>query len=87
MQFLHQRQYLDQGDVIVVDCDHQCNVRLMGDADFQAFRSGRAYNYRGGFFERLPTRFDVPHAGWWNVTLDLGGRSANIRHSIRFLRG
>jgi len=86
MQFLHKREYLNAGDTVVVNCDHQCNVMLMEDHDFQAFRSGRAHNYRGGFFQRLPVHLAVPHSGWWNVTLDLGGRSARIRHSFGVIR-
>ena len=38
MQFLHQREYLNEGDVVVVDCSHRCNIRLMGDSDFQSYR-------------------------------------------------
>lgn len=85
MQFLHHREYMEAGAVVVVDCDHQCNVQVMGDADFAAFRSGHRYSYQGGFYRRLPARVAVPHSGWWNVTLDLAGGSATIRHSIRVL--
>lgn len=85
MQFLHQREYMRGGDVVVVDCDHQCNVRLTDDLNFSAFRSGRRHNYYGGFYQRLPAQITVPHDGYWNVTLDLGGGSAHIRHSIRVL--
>lgn len=86
MQFLHHREYMRGGDAVVVDCDHQCNVRLMDDTNFGAFRSGRRHSYRGGFFRRLPARVAVPHDGWWNITLDLGGGSAAVRHGIRVLR-
>src|ERR1700719_4119898 len=36
--FIHAREYLHQGDVVIVDCDHQCNVRLMDDSDFSSYR-------------------------------------------------
>ena len=29
--FIHSREYLHDGDVVVVSCDHQCNVRVMSD--------------------------------------------------------
>ncbi len=40
MQFLHQREYLHQGDVVVVNCSHRCNIRLMSDSDFSSYRRG-----------------------------------------------
>ena len=86
MQFLHHREYMHAGDVVVVDCDHQCNVCLTDDLNFSAFRSGGRHTYYGGFYKRLPARMTVPHDGYWNVTLDLGGGSAHIRHSIRVLQ-
>jgi hypothetical protein len=86
MQFLHWRKFLNEGDVVVVECSHRCNIRLMGDHDFESYRRGGAHRYHGGFFERLPARIAVPGDGYWNVTLDLGGGSASIRHNIRFLR-
>lgn len=86
MQYLHTREYLHQGDMVVVDCSHRCNVRLMSDADFSSYRQGGRHQYYGGYYERLPARIAVPQDGYWNVTLDLGGGSASIRHSIRILR-
>jgi len=86
MQFLHKREYLNQGDVVVVDCSHRCNIRLMADSDFQSYRRGGSHHYYGGYYERLPASITVPTDGYWNITLDLGGGSASIRHNIRILR-
>jgi len=86
MQFLHQREYLNEGDVVVVDCSHRCNIRLMGDSDFQSYRRGGSHRYHGGHYDRLPARIVVPGDGYWNITLDLGGGSASIRHSIGILK-
>ena len=86
MNFLHTREYLTAGDIVVVNCDHQCNVRVLDDPNFGSFRSGRQHRYHGGFYRQLPARIAVPHSGWWNVTLDLGGGSANIRHSISYIK-
>ena len=86
MQFLHQREYLNQGDVVEVHCTHRCNIRLMSDSDFASYRRGGSHHYYGGHYDRLPAHIAVPHDGYWNVTLDLGGGSASIRHSIRFLK-
>ncbi|PHM38195.1 hypothetical protein Xmau_03582 [Xenorhabdus mauleonii] len=82
MQFLHKRIHLNQGDVVKVDCSHQCNIMLLTDSDFHKYRNGGQFNYYGGFYKALPARISAPHSGYWNVTLDIGGGSANIRHSI-----
>jgi hypothetical protein len=86
-EFLHKREYLDAGDVVVVDCSHQCNVMVTNDTNFQNYKSGRQFRYHGGFYKRLPARIKVPSTGYWNITLDLGSGSANIRPSIRILKG
>lgn len=86
MQFLHQREYLNVGDVVVVDCSHRCNIRLMSDNDFASYRRGGSHRYHGGHYERLPAHIVVPSSGYWNIALDLGGGSASIRHSIRVLK-
>ena len=86
MQFMHKREYLSEGDVVVVDCSHRCNVRVMCDSDFSSYRSGRSHRYYGGHYERLPARITVPADGYWNITLDIGGGSASIRHSIGILK-
>ncbi|MEX9852082.1 MULTISPECIES: DUF1883 domain-containing protein [Providencia] len=84
MQFLHKRMYLNAGDIVVVDCSHQCNILLMTDSNFNNYKNRRGFDHHGGggHFTRLPARLSVPHSGYWTVTIDLGGGSANIRHRI-----
>jgi len=84
--FIHGREYLQEGDVVVVDCSHRCNVRLTDDYNFGLFRSGRSHRYFGGAFEYFPCEIVVPHTGSWNVTIDLGGGKANIQYSINYLK-
>ena len=84
--FIHSREYLHAGDVVIVQCSHQCNVRVMDDSNFQSFRNGGQHQYHGGFYKRLPARIAVPGNGYWNVTLDLGGGRANIRYNISYLK-
>jgi hypothetical protein len=84
--FIHAREYLEEGDVVVVQCSHQCNVRLMDDLNYQAFRRGGRHSCYGGFYRMLPARIAVPRDGYWNVTIDLGGGRANIRYSISYLK-
>ncbi|EML9401036.1 DUF1883 domain-containing protein [Citrobacter werkmanii] len=87
MQFLHNRMHLNAGDVVVVDCSHQCNILLTTDSNFNSYKNNRGFHHHGGggFFERLPTRLVAPHMGYWNVTIDLGGGSGNVTHSIRVI--
>jgi hypothetical protein len=66
-QFLHTREYLDSGNVAVLDCDTQCNFMLLTDSNFNNYK-------RGG------------RSDHWNVVIDLGGGSATIKHSLRFLK-
>jgi hypothetical protein len=86
MDFIHAEEHLDDGDVVVVDCDHQCNVMLMDDANFGRYRRGAGFDYYGGHYEYLPARIGVPHSGHWHTVIDLGGRSANIRYNISYLK-
>lgn len=85
MDFLHSREYLDEGDTVVVDCSHKCNILLMDDSNFQNYKSGRAFRYHGGHFEELPARITAPSSGHWNITIDIAGASASIRHSINII--
>ncbi|MBD2816667.1 DUF1883 domain-containing protein [Xenorhabdus sp. Flor] len=87
MQFLHKRMHLKQGDTVVVQCSHQCNILLMTDGNFSNYRNGRRFQHHGGggFFRSLPAELIAPYDGYWNVTIDLGGGSATIRHSISII--
>lgn len=86
MQFIHSREYLEVGDTVVVNCSHQCNIMLTDDHNFQRYKSRGQFEYFGGNFKMLPARITVPRSGYWNITIDLGGGSASIRHSIQVIR-
>lgn len=86
MSFLHKRMHLNQGDTVVVDCSHKCNIMILTDSNFNNYRSGNRFQYHGGFYKMLPARITAPHSGEWNVVLDLGGGSANVRHGISVIR-
>ncbi|MGC6232603.1 DUF1883 domain-containing protein [Hafnia paralvei] len=87
MQFLHKRMHLNTGDIVIVECSHQANILLTTDSNFNSYKNQRSFQHHGGggFFERLPARLVAPHSGYWNVTIDLGGGSGNVRHSIRVI--
>ena len=86
MKFFHTREHLNQGDIVEVNCSHQCNIILTTDSNFANCRSGRKFQYHGGHYETLPARIVVSSNGWWKITLDLGGSSATIKHSIRTIQ-
>lgn len=86
MNFLHSREQMSSGQIVEVDCSHQCNVRLMTDSNFQNYKHGNRFEYLGGHYQKLPARIQVPSTGNWNIVLDLGGGSASIRHSIRIYK-
>ena len=82
MSFIHRRKLLEQGDVVVVNCSHQCNVLLTTDENFARYRLRQPFSYRGGHFKQFPVRITVPHTDEWNITIDLAGARANIKYSI-----
>lgn len=86
MKIIKARELLSAGDVVVLQCDTQCNFRLTDDLNFAAFDRGDAHTYYGGFFKRFPARIVVPSSGYWNVTIDLGGGSAKIRYSLSYIK-
>ncbi|MBI3675945.1 MAG: DUF1883 domain-containing protein [Proteobacteria bacterium] len=81
---VHAKEYLNAGDVVIVNCDHQCNVLVMDDSNFNSYRNGSQCRYFGGFFRRLPARVPVPHSGNWNVVVDAG--QGQFRYSIQYMK-
>ncbi len=61
--FIHGREYLDEGNIVVVNCDTQCNVLFLTDSNFSSYRSGQAYRYHGGHYKYFPVRIPVPSFG------------------------
>ncbi len=93
MKFIHQREHLNEGDLVVIECSQPCNIRLMNDANFRSFKNGGRHSYHGGAFVRFPARISVPSSGFWNVTLDTVSRRAisvtrkpKMDYRIRFVR-
>ena len=84
--FIAAREFLAKGDVIVVQCSHQCKVLVMDDANFQAYRQRKKCTYFGGHFKAFPARIAAPGNGHWNTVIDLGGAQAQIAHSINYVR-
>ncbi|WP_462383719.1 DUF1883 domain-containing protein [Pseudomonas sp. Marseille-QA0892] len=93
MKFIHQREHLNEDDLVVIECSQTCNIRLMNDANFRSFKNGGRHTYHGGAFDRFPARIKVPSTGFWNITIDTVSRRAvsvtrkpTFKHSIRIVR-
>lgn len=86
MNFIHSRDYFNQGDVVLLDCDTQCNFMLTDDSNFESYKRCQSFRHYGGFFEYFPAKIVVPHSGYWNVIIDLGGGNANIRYGLKVLK-
>ncbi len=65
MKFVHQREHLNEDDIVVIECSQQCNIRLMNDANFRSFKNGGRHSYHGGAFDRFPAKIKVPSTGFW----------------------
>ena len=93
MKFIHQREQLNEGDLVVIESSQQCNIRLMNDANFRSFKNGARHVYLGGAFDRFPARIRVPSNGFWNITLDTVTRrpisvtrKPKLEYSIKIVR-
>jgi hypothetical protein len=82
--YFHERKKLNRGDMVTVECDHECTVRLTDDQNFESYREGKPHRYYGGFYRIRPARIVVPDSGYWNVIVDLGGRKAEAKHQIYY---
>ena len=93
MKFIHQREHLNEDDLVIIDCSQTCNIRLMNDANFRSFKNGGRHTYHGGAFDKFPARIKVPSDGFWNITLDTVTRRAasltrkpQMEYTIKFVR-
>jgi hypothetical protein len=93
MKFIHQREHLNEDDIVVIECSQPCNIRLMSDANFRSFKNGGRHSYHGGAFDRSPIKINVPSSGFWNITIDTVTRKAvslthkpKMTYSIKFVR-
>lgn len=85
-QHLHSDHFLERGDIVHVEIDHQANVMLLDENNYQNYKYRRDFRYVGGNYDRSPIKLVVPSTGRWHVVIDLGGRSGTIRHSIRIIK-
>jgi hypothetical protein len=82
---VHEQQYLNAGDVVIVDFDTQCNVMVMDDINFRNFKSGRKFEYHGGFYDKRPAQIKVPRTGNWNIYID-GWGTGQLKYEISYIK-
>ena len=89
MQFTkHDLGHRTGGEIVeVILKGSAANVRLMDSSNFQSYRSGRRHQYIGGHAKRSPLRLQIPNAGHWYVTVDMGGYAGRVESSVRLLPG
>jgi len=87
MNFLHYNFNLTNGDIVEVTLDKQANVRLMDEANYALYKSGKAHKYHGGLVKQSPLRLPTPSPGRWHVVVDLGGYAGTVKASAHVVRG
>jgi hypothetical protein len=87
MNFLHQEFNAGPDDVVEVSLDGQANVMLLDPENFERYRKGESFKYRGGLARVSPMRLVPPDRGRWHVVVDLGGYPGTVRAGMRLLQG
>ncbi|MEN1682164.1 MAG: DUF1883 domain-containing protein [Planctomycetota bacterium] len=86
MDYLHYELETGSNDTIEVTLDHAANVLLLDRANYDLYRQGRDYRYRGGYVKSSPYSISPPHAGRWHLVVNLGGYAGTVRASARVIR-
>lgn len=87
MKFLHYDFHLNSNDVVEVTLDKQANVQLVDDINFSSYKRGQRFRYYGGLAKQSPVRISPPHAGHWNLVIDLGGYAGSVNASVKVING
>jgi len=72
----------NRGDIVRVRLTSAANVQLLTPGQYQNYRNGRDYQYRGGLAKTSPFEIVVPNSGHWYVVVDTRGLRNGTRASI-----
>ena len=72
MKFLHRPFKANPKDVVVVEFSAPTKILLLHRLEFNRYKKGRTYRYRGGFAEKSPVEFTIPAQGTWHVVIEKG---------------
>ena len=81
MKFLHQPFMAKAKDRIVVNFDKPTVVLLVHSEQFNNYKGGKTYRYRGGHSQTSPVDFTVPYDGVWHAIIEKGTFSNPIEIS------
>jgi hypothetical protein len=82
---VRERRFLNRGDVVVVQWDHPCSVRLIDDDNLPKLRSGERYAYLGGFYKILPARIVIPKSGYWSLSVGFGEEASQENYRVNYV--
>jgi hypothetical protein len=75
------------GDRVIVELDHQANVRLVDELNFGLFKRNQTHlRFGGGWATRSPVQLALPRSGSFHVVVDDAGRGGAIRAEVQLLR-
>ncbi|MEV7043468.1 DUF1883 domain-containing protein [Amycolatopsis sp. NPDC051061] len=69
--------WLTRATVVRVDLDVMANVRVMTEANIDAYKKRIAYRMIGGVATKRPFHIRIPIDGHWYVAVDTEGLSAS----------
>jgi len=72
MKFLHKPFAAKAKDQIEVSFDSPTKVLLIESGQFERYKKGQTYQYRGGFSEQSPVTFEVPFEATWHAIIEKG---------------
>lgn len=87
MEHLNYEFDAEEGDVVEVSLDRAANVILVDAANYEIYKKGGKFQYRGGYATESPFRVKVPRRGRWHVVIDLGGGAGQVRAAFQLLAG
>ena len=71
-----------------VECDRECSVRLMDDANYAGYIDGQTFRYFGGLCrDGFAAVIKPPSAGNWNVVIDPTKVGEPLRHAVHIVSG
>jgi len=72
MKFLHKPFQAKAKDKIEVTFDRPTKVLLIEKREFERYKKGITYRYRGGYSENSPVEFTIPFDGVWHAVIEKG---------------
>jgi hypothetical protein len=72
MKFLQQPFEAKCRQILKIEFDKPAKVKLIEHSEFEKYKAGKTYNYRGGHFLKSPAEFEIPYDGVWHAIIEKG---------------